>query len=276
MILFGDHLTGVAAYWQYQVMSYDSITPISILSDNYAWIVQTAGSRAVVIDPGEAGPVTAWLAERNLELEAILLTHHHGDHTGGVRQLASSSHIRVFGPATESISGVNQPVKDDDVVKVDELRLKVWEVPGHTRGHVAYVGDGLVFTGDTLFAGGCGRIFEGTPEQMLTSLTRLAILPADTRVYCAHEYTMSNLAFATVVEPDSTQLAKRRQAIRKLLDQGLPSVPSTVVEELATNPFLRSHEPAVVAAVSRHCGGQLSPGVEVFAETRRWKDSWRG
>jgi hydroxyacylglutathione hydrolase len=257
-------------------MSNDSITPVSILSDNYAWIFPTAESRAVVVDPGEAGPVITWLSERKLELEAILVTHHHGDHTGGVQQLARSSQVRIFGPAAESIGGVNQPVRDGDVVNFDDLRLQVWEVPGHTRGHVAYVGPGLVFSGDTLFAGGCGRIFEGTPEQMLASLTLLAGLPPDTKVYCAHEYTRSNLDFATVVEPDNAELVKRRQMVRQLLGQGLPSVPSTVAEELVTNPFLRCQQPAVVAAASRHRGSRLNPGVEVFTEIRRWKDSWRG
>jgi hydroxyacylglutathione hydrolase len=257
-------------------MSYEEISPVSILSDNYAWVVPTAGSRAVVVDPGDAGPVVTWLAEHGLELEAILLTHHHGDHTGGVHQLARSFQVRVFGPATESISGVNQPVKEGDVVNLDDFALHVWEVPGHTRGHVAYVGPGLVFTGDTLFAGGCGRIFEGTPEQMLASLTRLAGLPADTKVYCAHEYTRSNLEFAMAVEADNVELARRRQEVGQLLDQRLPSLPSTLAEETATNPFLRCHQATVVEAARRHHGSHLSPGVEVFAEIRRWKDSWRG
>jgi hydroxyacylglutathione hydrolase len=253
-----------------------TMTPVLVLSDNYAWIITASGGRtAAVVDPGEAGPVAAWLTEHELELSAILITHHHGDHTGGVRRLTERAPVPVFGPGRESVGGMTRPLSEGDVVTLEELELQVWEVPGHTAGHIAYIGPGLALTGDTLFAGGCGRVFEGTIEQMHGSLTRLAGLPADTRIYCAHEYTAANLAFASVVEPHSSELAERVQEARRLRRQDLPTVPSSMAEELATNPFLRCEQPEVVAAASRHCGRDLQPGAEVFAEVRRWKDTWR-
>lgn len=252
------------------------VSPIAILTDNYAWVLQPDDSPVVVVDPGEAGPVLQWLQSRRLALAAILLTHHHGDHVGGVARLAQAYQVRVFGPAEEHISGVTDPVSHGSSVSLKGVDLEVIEVPGHTAGHVAYRGPGIVFTGDALFAGGCGRVFEGTFEQMHASLQRLAALPAQTLVYCAHEYTAANLAFARQVEPDNHELAKRLEQVRGLREQGQPTLPCTISDELGTNPFLRCHHHAVVEAACRHANRQVAPGAETFAVIRGWKDGWRG
>jgi hydroxyacylglutathione hydrolase len=257
-------------------MKYEA-TPIRVLSDNYAWALGAAGSRQVlVVDPGDHRPLQVWLARHGLELAAVLLTHHHGDHTAGVAALLTGRAIPVYGPAAEPIATVTQPVADGDTVRAGAVELRVLEVPGHTAGHIAYAAEGLVLTGDTLFAGGCGRLFEGTPAQMHASLGRLASLAPETRLCCGHEYTLANLCFAEAVEPGNQALAARLAEVREQRKQHLPTLPSPIGLELATNPFLRSLEASVVAAASRHAGRDLEPGVETFAELRKWKDGWRG
>jgi hydroxyacylglutathione hydrolase len=232
-----------------------------------------------VVDPGSADPVRELLAARGLTLETILVTHHHADHTGGVAALAAATSATIMGPAREDIAtgGVGlQRLREGDTVAVLGCALRVLDVPGHTAGHIAFHAPGLqaVFCGDTLFAGGCGRLFEGTPAQMLDSLTRLARLPGATRVYCAHEYTLANLRFAREVEPDNAALAQRQQACTRLREQALPTVPSTVDDERATNPFLRVDEPAVRAAADRRQRGASRSGVETFAALRAWKNAF--
>ena len=256
------------------------IVPIAAFADNYVWLLRR-GSYAAVIDPGDAAPVLAHLERHRLELAAILVTHHHGDHIGGIEALLSqNSLVPVFGPADEAIDEVDRPVKDGDRIELPELNtsFEVIGVPGHTRGHLAYYGGipsdgGVLFCGDTLFGCGCGRIFEGTAEQMWRSLARISALPADTRIYCAHEYTLANIRFALAVEPDNAALQARAEAAARRRAAGLPTVPSTLAVELDTNPFLRWDAPAVIAAAKR-AGGETERPAAVFAAIRAWKDKF--
>jgi len=249
-----------------------------VLGDNYVWIVgQVAGGAVCVIDPGEAAPVAASLASARQHLAAILLTHHHADHVGGVAGLQSNTRAPVYGPRHESISRLDRPVGDGDRIDLPDaaLTFDVLHVPGHTAGHVAYHGHGSVFTGDTLFGGGCGRLFGGTARQMLGSLRRLAALPPATEVYCGHEYTVANLRFAAQIEPENGELARRLADATRRREDGQPTVPSTIALELETNPFLRCTQPAVIAAAERFAGRALVDETEVFAALRQWKDGWR-
>jgi hydroxyacylglutathione hydrolase len=218
------------------------------------------------------------LKRRDLRLAAILITHHHLDHTGGVAELVQHNPVPVYGPKLESIPAVDHRVSGGARVEIPELGLElgVLDVPGHTAGHIAYTGDGFAFVGDTLFAGGCGRVFEGTPAEMHASLLRLASLPSDTRAFCAHEYTASNLRFALEVEPANRQLSDRLDAAREMRAEGRPTVPSTIDEELATNPFLRCDQPQIRKVAEERVGRRLPTPPDVFAVIRRWKDGWGG
>jgi hydroxyacylglutathione hydrolase len=251
-------------------------TPIPILSDNYVWVCSRSGSQsAVIVDPGEAGPVEAYLRASNLKCDAVFLTHHHADHVDGAAELGTLWNCPVYGPRDEDISAVTNPVCESETIDSAHLAFDIWSIPGHTRAHVAYVGHGLVFCGDTLFAGGCGRIFEGTPAEMYASLTRLAGLDLETLVCCAHEYTVANLEFARSAEPDNTALRNRLEWARATRSTNRPTLPSRLKDELATNPFLRCHGPEVILAASEKAGRALEPGLEVFTEIRRWKDGFR-
>jgi hydroxyacylglutathione hydrolase len=256
-----------------------AIIPIPAFADNYIWLLRQ-DRKAAVVDPGDAAPVIAELERERLELVAILNTHHHADHVGGNRDLLARWSVPVFGPARESIPGVTRTLVEGDTITLPGIgiTLSVLDIPGHTAGHIACAGslaDGpVVFCGDTLFAGGCGRLFEGTPAQMLDSLSKLSALPADSRVFCGHEYTVANLRFAQVVEPANTLLQQRRVREQAKRDRGEPTVPSTIAEERATNPFLRVDQPAVRAAAERHAGRLLADRVAVFAEVRAWKNAF--
>jgi hydroxyacylglutathione hydrolase len=257
-----------------------AIIPIPAFSDNYIWLVRE-GANAVVVDPGDAAPVQDYLDRERLALTAILNTHHHGDHVGGNAALLDRRAVPVYGPARESIPGLTHALAEGDRIDVPGIgcRLSVLDVPGHTAGHIAYTGEiggePVAFVGDTLFAGGCGRLFEGTPEQMTVSLGKLAALPGATRVYCAHEYTMANLRFAAAVEPHNPLLQARIGREQAKRDRGQPTVPSTVADERATNPFLRAAEPEVFAAAETHAGSVLADAVAVFATLREWKNGFR-
>ena len=247
---------------------------VPAFDDNYLWVIDD-GRDAVVVDPGDAAPVEAHLAARGLRLVAILATHRHGDHVGDLAELAARRGCEAWGPANESIDGLTRRVREGDRIPLLGVAWRVIDVPGHTAGHVAYAGDGRLFCGDTLFAGGCGRLFEGTPAQMAASLAKLAALPPETLVHCAHEYTLSNLRFARAVEPGNAALAARAERDAAKRARGEPTVPSTIAEELATNPFLRCAEPEVIASASRQAGRPLAGPVEVFAAVRAWKDGFR-
>jgi len=252
-----------------------TIIPIPAFSDNYIWLLRD-GNVAAVVDPGDAAPVIAYLEREGLALSAILATHHHGDHVGGIPALLARGRVPVFGPAAEVIPGRTKALAQGDVIVVPglDLELSVLDIPGHTAGHIAFVGKDLVFSGDTLFAAGCGRLFEGTPTQMVSSLDKLAALPGDTAVYCGHEYTLSNLRFALAVEPGRDELLQRQTREQAKRDRGVPTLPSTMAEELSTNPFLRAGEMSVRAAVEQHSGRALRDRVGVFAELRAWKNSF--
>lgn len=254
------------------------VTAIPAFADNYLWLIHD-GQHAAVVDPGDAAPIEAALASLNLKLDAILLTHHHADHAGGVAALLAQRQIPVYGPARERIAGITVPLSGGDRVDLPALglALAVLDVPGHTAGHIAYVAHDRhwLFCGDTLFAGGCGRLFEGTPEQMSASLAQLAALPEDTQVYCAHEYTVSNLRFAVAAEPDNPEVAARLEHEQQRRARGESTVPSTIGVEKRTNPFLRCREPGVLRSL--HAEGRLSGNdpVAAFAALREWKNIYR-
>ncbi len=251
------------------------VTGIPAFNDNYIWVIHD-GRYAAVVDPGTAFPVLQFLRERALTLQAILITHHHGDHVDGIEELLEYASVPVFGPREENIPGVTHPLGEPDQLALPGLgtQFHVLDVPGHTRGHIAYWGEGRLFCGDTLFACGCGRLFEGTPAQMAASLDKLAALPESTQVYCAHEYTLSNLAFAQTIEPDNILLSQRASEAAETRRRGEPTVPSTIALERLTNPFLRGREPAVVQAVLGHTGTQPLDEVAVFAALRQWKNTF--
>ncbi len=226
------------------------------------------------MDPGEARPVREYLAREELTLAAILATHHHPDHVGGIAELVDARAVPVFGPRHEPIPALTNPVSEGDTARIAELgaTFSVLDIPGHTRAHVAYYGLGSLFCGDTLFACGCGRLFEGTASQMVASLAKLAALPDETKVYCGHEYTLANIRFARTVDPGNAALAAREERVRRLRDAGRPTLPSTLGEERATNPFLRCTDRAVVESANKYLGARIADPVRVFAAIREWKN----
>lgn len=255
------------------------VSPVRAFSDNYIWLIRAPADPAVavVVDPGDDRPVEQALQVQGLRLGAILVTHYHADHVGGVGALAARHGAPVFGPAREQMPCAAQALDDGGKASLEHLGLefKVMAVPGHTLGHIAYAGHGALFCGDTLFSAGCGRLFEGTPAQMLDSLDRLAALPDPTRVFCAHEYTLSNLRFAAAVEPDNSHVRDTLAEVQERRERDEITLPSTLGRERLINPFLRSREPAVRIAAERHAGRPLPQAVDVFAAVRRWKDGFR-
>lgn len=257
-----------------------NVVAVRAFSDNYIWVIRDH-LHAVVVDPGDASPILDYLRHEKLKLVAILNTHHHNDHVGGNAALLREFSVPVYGPATENIPTVTHRLKECPDKENEEgcayipefsLSLHVLDIPGHTAGHIAYYGANLLFCGDTLFACGCGKLFEGTAQQMAYSLQKLAELPNETLVYCGHEYTLNNIRFARVVEPDNQALSKREADVEQLRKQDLPTLPSTIAMEKATNPFLRCQQPEVIKSASNHGGKQLSDPVSVFATLRDWKN----
>jgi hydroxyacylglutathione hydrolase len=253
------------------------IEAISILQDNYVWAVHN-GHSAILVDPGDAAPILAWLRNRDMTARAILVTHHHYDHVGGIAGLLEHAPIPVFGPTRGAAK--TQPVADGETLNFPDMGVdfKVIETPGHTLDHVCYVADTSpatplhLFCGDTLFSCGCGRLFEGSPAEMYASLTRLAQLPDNTKVCCAHEYTLANIAFALEAEPANQALLDRHVEALALRKQGAATLPVSMGQERSSNPFLRCDLPALVVAASQHVKNPLKPGAETFAAIRAWKD----
>ena len=253
-----------------------SIHPICAFKDNYIWIIiDSLSQEAIVVDPGDAEPILNYLKKNNLKLISILITHKHWDHSGGIDKLKHSyPAISVYANEKENISGVTHFISEGDIISFGEINFKVIEVPGHTLGHVAYYSKQYLFSGDTLFSVGCGRIFEGTALQMLASLKKLSALPDDTLVYCGHEYTLANLKFALHLEPENIDIQKYIVAMNKLREENKPTLPSTMAIEKKLNPFLRCTNQAIVDSVQTHANKKLPIEMDVFFELREWKNSF--
>ena len=254
------------------------VSTVRAFSDNYIWLIHSPMDvrTVIAVDPGDAAPVEAALLKHGLKLAGILLTHRHADHVGGVEQLSQGRTLRIFGPRAEKVPGETQPVGESDVATFEglDLSFRVLDIPGHTLGHIAFVGHGAVFCGDTLFSGGCGRVFEGTPEQMTQSLAKLASLDEDTLVYCGHEYTVNNLHFALAVEPGNSACVEYLEQCRGLRTRDEATVPSTIRRERNVNPFLRCHLQSVKQAAEAKAGRRLQNATEIFAVIRQWKDGF--
>lgn len=256
-----------------------NIIALPAFQDNYIWLLRH-GPHAAVVDPGDAGPVLAYLDREQLQLCAILLTHHHRDHVGGVEALLRLGKVPVYGPAREQISGLSHPLREGELIRLDALdaEFRIVDIPAHTAGHIAYVGADqqgpLVFCGDTLFSAGCGRLFEGDAAQLAAAMAKLGALDNDTRVYCTHEYTLSNLAFAAAAEPDNPARALYAERCQQLRAAGQPTLPSTIGLEKAINPFLRADEPQIRAQLARERGIEAGDTVSALAALRAWKDDF--
>lgn len=253
------------------------IFPIPAFEDNYIWIAHNEHF-AIVVDPGDAKPVIDYLVRNKLKLLAIVVTHHHYDHIDGIKELVELYNTPVYGPRREKIPCMSNPLGEGDTVEFKELhfKLNVIDIPGHTAGHIAYLWDGGMFCGDTLFSCGCGKLFDGTVEQLHQSLQRLSNQPDDTLVYCTHEYTESNIRFAVICEPGNQQLAQRDKDTTALRQQDKPTLPSTVKLEKATNPFLRCIQPEIMQNIEKKFGIKLPPGDEqvAFTALRKWRDAY--
>jgi hydroxyacylglutathione hydrolase len=256
-----------------------NVRPVRAFTDNYIWLIESpaAPERLVAVDPGDAAPVLEELRRSGASLAAILLTHHHADHIGGVAGLLEHGAVPVIGPDDARIALRTRTVRDAERCKLADLGLAfdILAVPGHTLSHIAFYGHDTLFSGDTLFSAGCGRMFEGTPPQMNASLDRLRALPPQTRLFCGHEYTAANLRFALAVEPDNESAREHQTVVERLRASGLPSLPSRLELELRINPFLRCDDPKIIAAASAHVGAKLDGPAAVFGALRAWKNSFQ-
>ncbi|MDB2387049.1 hydroxyacylglutathione hydrolase [Shewanella sp.] len=256
-----------------------TVTPLLAFNDNYIWVIQHPDVTGVyVVDPGDAEVVMQYLHDNDLPLLGILITHHHHDHTGGINTLniAYGDDLPIYGPDKEAISGVNIPLQACQHLALQNIGLNatIIDVPGHTLGHIAYVIDDHLFCGDTLFSAGCGRLFEGTAAQMLHSLTQLADLPENTKVYCTHEYTLANLTFANAVDPTNAQLQDHRRHVQQLRSNNIPSLPSSIALEKSINPFLRCHSIAIRQSLAEQFQQPITDNVSCFSLLRQWKDNF--
>ncbi|CAM4108015.1 hydroxyacylglutathione hydrolase [Shewanella aquimarina] len=257
-----------------------TVTPIPAFNDNYIWLIHAKESRGYyVVDPGDACAVLDYLQRHQIVLDGILITHHHSDHTGGIAELqAQHDHkLTVYGPDNENIKGINHPISGQTrAVKPEKLdsEAKIFHLPGHTLGHIAYLIDNHLFCGDTLFSAGCGRLFEGTPAQMRQSLLTLAQLDDDTLVYPAHEYTQANLAFALTVEDDNEALIAHANMVKQLRERNEPSLPTSIAVEKQINPFLRPEQPSIKQNLSRHFAQDVTDNDTSFTLLRQWKDNF--
>lgn len=247
---------------------------VKAFDDNYIWIIQpTAEKKVIVVDPGDAAPVKAWLEQHQATVDCFLITHHHWDHTDGLKALLEDHPAPAYGPANSDIDGVSERLSEGDQIARLGLTFDVFETPGHTLDHIVFYTPGYLFCGDTLFSGGCGRMFEGTAEQFVQSLSKLRQLPGNTRVFCAHEYTQANLTFASIVEPDNTLLHSYLEKVKLMRQQDEITLPSSLQLELAINPFLRFDQRPVIDAAEQHAEHELKGKNEVFAVIRQWKDT---
>ncbi|MGD8173231.1 hydroxyacylglutathione hydrolase [Vibrio sp. TRT 21S02] len=249
------------------------IKSIPAFNDNYIWLIQNSDQRCAVVDPGDAKPVLEYIQTHNLTLDAILITHHHADHTGGISELARHfPNADIVGPANDPVPPLTHPVSGGDQIKLFDEVFFILGLEGHTLGHIGYVGDGKLFCGDVLFSAGCGRVFEGTMEQMYTSLEKIAALPEETEVYCAHEYTAGNLSFALAVEPENDLLQQYRDEVNRLRAQNKATIPTTLRQEKWVNPFLRLDQPNVIKSVANRTA-QTDP-LAIFTALREWKNEF--
>ena len=252
------------------------IFPLRAFSDNYIWTL-LKDNEVTVVDPGDPKPVISFLEKRYLTLNNILITHHHYDHTGGIQALKELYNCEVYGPTGGHIEGINTSLTEGDVIEISGIEFSIFSTPGHTLDHISYFVDidvPLLFCGDTLFSGGCGRLFEGTPEQMFNSLNKFSVLPSNTQVFCTHEYTESNLTFAVEVEPDNKDLNERLNEVREMRRKDKITLPSTISTELKINPFLRCHREEVIEAAQNYSQTAVSKNEEVLGVIRNWKDNF--
>lgn len=250
---------------------------ISIFKDNYIWlIIDNTQTHVIAVDPGDAHPLLAFLKVNKLQLAAILITHHHLDHTGGVGELIRHYPVAVYGPHNAVIPGITNPVKEPNILTFPFLEspFSILATPGHTLDHIAYLISGMLFCGDTLFSAGCGRVFEGTVDQMVNSLQKIAALPDETKIYCTHEYTVQNLKFAQLVEPNNKKIQNKIKEALALRQVNLPTLPSCIGDEKAINPFLRCHIKEVIDSVENHAGFKLNNAIDVFKYLREWKNDF--
>ena len=255
------------------------VTAIPAFNDNYIWALSTHAQpdAVIVVDPGDAAPVLEWLQREQRSLHAILITHHHNDHTGGVAELSAYADVPVYGPHNSPFKGITHPLAAGDTLELLGQQLNIQAVPAHTRDHISYfqpAGTAQLFCGDTLFLAGCGRLFEGSAKEMLSAMQYFSSLPDTTEVYCTHEYSLANLAFAASVEPENTDIRRVHQHCHELRSQGLPTLPSTIAQEKLINPFMRTQVNTVVLAAEHFCGAALRSEVEVLAALREWKNQF--
>lgn len=255
-----------------------TVTPIPAFSDNYIWVISLPGnSNVAVVDPGDAQPVNEYLISNQLNLTAILITHHHNDHTGGVNDLVETHNVPVYGPASSPFDGITHPLKDGDSVELLGSNFEIREIPGHTLDHISYFSAQIrpqIFCGDTLFLAGCGRLFEGTAEQMLQAMKYFADLPDDTQIFCTHEYSLANLNFALAVEPDNNDIKEAISSCNALRADDKPTLPSTIQQEKKINPFMRTQHQDVITAANEFSAAQLESEIEIFASIREWKNQF--